>query len=46
MFAVRAGESVGAIVGDGVELVDFVFAESLGAQTGKAKAEAGQNQNR
>ncbi len=42
MFAVRAGESVSAIVGDGVELVEFVFTETFGAQTGDAKTKTGQ----
>ena len=45
MFAVCAGEPVRAIVGDGVEFVEFVFAESFGAQSGDAESEAGQDED-
>ena len=38
MFAVGAGQPVSAIIGDGVELVEFVFTQAFGAQTSDTKA--------
>src|SRR6185503_17443629 len=45
MFAVRAGESVSAIVGDGVQLVEFVFTQTFGAQPAGAKTKTCDDEN-
>jgi hypothetical protein len=45
VLAVCACQSIGTIIGDRVELVEFIFAEPFGAKTGDAKTETSEDQN-
>ena len=45
MFAVGRGQSLRSIFRDGVQLVEFVFAQRLFAQSGRAKSQAGEDKH-